>query len=126
MGNCIIFCAAQFHGLVAPLKEDDFIIAADGGLAHVEKLGIQPNAELIRDSGGSTDFGNVSVMVPSALVYLTYVDAPSHSQQWVDAGKTEAAKSCMMDAAKVMAGMLYDLIMDPEQIAKAKQAFEES
>ena len=46
MGNCIIFCAAQFHGLVAPLKEDDFIIAADGGLAHVEKLGIQPNGIL--------------------------------------------------------------------------------
>ena len=46
MGNCIIFCAADFHGLVAPLNADDFIIAADGGLAHVEKLGIAPNGIL--------------------------------------------------------------------------------
>ena len=46
MGNCIIFCAADFHGLVAPLAKDDFIIAADGGLAHVEKLGITPNGIL--------------------------------------------------------------------------------
>ena len=46
MGSCIIFCAADFHGLIAPLEKDDFIIAADGGLAHVEKLGITPNGIL--------------------------------------------------------------------------------
>ena len=43
MGNCIIFCAADFHGLAAPLTKDDFVIAADGGLTHVRKLGITPN-----------------------------------------------------------------------------------
>lgn len=46
MGRCIIFCAADFHGLAAPIREDDFIIAADGGLAHVERLGITPNGIL--------------------------------------------------------------------------------
>ena len=46
MGRCIIFCAADFHGLVQPLQEDDFIIAADGGLAHVETLGLTPNGIL--------------------------------------------------------------------------------
>lgn len=46
MGNCIIFCAAEFHGLAAPLKDDDFILAADGGLAHAEKLGITPGGIL--------------------------------------------------------------------------------
>lgn len=46
MGRCIIFCAADFHGLVQPLQTDDFIIAADGGLAHVEKLGLTPNGIL--------------------------------------------------------------------------------
>ena len=46
MGSCIIFCAAEFHGLIAPLQKDDFIIAADGGLAHTEKLGISPNGIL--------------------------------------------------------------------------------
>ena len=46
MGNCIIFCAAQFHGLAAPLAKDDFIIAAAGGRAHTEKLGITPDGIL--------------------------------------------------------------------------------
>ena len=46
MGKCIIFCAADFHGLVAPLEKDDYILAADGGLAHVEKMGITPNGIL--------------------------------------------------------------------------------
>ena len=48
MGKCIIFCAAGFDGLVAPLAEDDFVIAADGGLEHTKKLGITPN-EILGD-----------------------------------------------------------------------------
>lgn len=46
MGSCVIFCAGQFYGLAAPLQADDFIIAADGGLAHVQKLGITPHGVL--------------------------------------------------------------------------------
>lgn len=46
MGSCVIFCAGSFHGLAAPLQADDFIIAADGGLAHVQKLGITPDGIL--------------------------------------------------------------------------------
>lgn len=48
MGTCVIFCAADFDRLVAPLKKEDFIIAADGGLQHTEKLGIVPN-EILGD-----------------------------------------------------------------------------
>ena len=46
MGNCVIFCAAEFDHLLEPLTEDDYIIAADGGLAHTRKLGIIPQAVL--------------------------------------------------------------------------------
>ena len=46
MGKCIIFCAAEFHGLAAPLEKEDFIIAADGGLNHTNALGIIPNGVL--------------------------------------------------------------------------------
>lgn len=59
MGRCIIFCAADFHGLIEPLADDDYIIAADGGLAHVEKLGITPNGILGDfDSLGYTPVGS--------------------------------------------------------------------
>ena len=46
MGKCIIFCAAGFDGLVQPIAKEDFVIAADGGLAHIQTLGITPNEVL--------------------------------------------------------------------------------
>ena len=43
MGKCVIFCAAEFDRLAEPLGTEDFVIAADGGLVHTEKLGITPD-----------------------------------------------------------------------------------
>ena len=42
--ECVIFCAAGFDGLAVPLTEEDYIIAADGGLKHTESLGLHPQA----------------------------------------------------------------------------------
>ena len=38
MGSCIIFCAAEFDALLQPITADDYILAADGGLLHTQKL----------------------------------------------------------------------------------------
>lgn len=46
MGKCVIFCAAEFDCLARPLTAEDFVIAADGGLRHTQRLGITPNAVL--------------------------------------------------------------------------------
>ena len=43
MEKCIIFCAADFDCLAAPIGEDDLVIAADGGVRHTEKLNITPD-----------------------------------------------------------------------------------
>ena len=40
MKQCIIFCAAEFDSLLQPIGEADYVIAADGGLRHIQKLGI--------------------------------------------------------------------------------------
>lgn len=48
MGKCIIFCAAGFDALAEPITKEDFVIAADGGVAHTQKLGIVPN-EILGD-----------------------------------------------------------------------------
>ncbi len=48
MGKCVIFCAAGFDALAEPLTGADYVIAADGGLAHTEKLGIVPD-EILGD-----------------------------------------------------------------------------
>ena len=44
MASCIIFGAADFDGLIEPIGAEDYVIAADGGLAHTQKLGITPQA----------------------------------------------------------------------------------
>ena len=46
MGKCVIFCAGGFAGLIEPVNEDDFLMAADGGLVHLEKLGLTPDGIL--------------------------------------------------------------------------------
>ena len=46
MKPCIIFCAAGFDGLLAPIRSDALTIAADGGLAHTQTLGIRPDVIL--------------------------------------------------------------------------------
>ena len=43
MGRCVIFCAGGFEKLAAPIEKDDYILAADGGFAHLQKLGLAPN-----------------------------------------------------------------------------------
>ena len=43
MKKCLIFCAAEFDCLAAPIGDGDYILAADGGLRHLEKLNISPD-----------------------------------------------------------------------------------
>ena len=46
MKTCIIFCAGGFDALAEPISKEDLVIAADGGLAHVQALGIRPDVIL--------------------------------------------------------------------------------
>ncbi len=46
MGKCLIFCAAEFEGLVLPVEDGDYLLAADGGLRHLEQLNLTPHGIL--------------------------------------------------------------------------------
>lgn len=46
MESCVIFCAGGFDGLIEPVKKTDYLLAADGGLRHMEALGLTPNGIL--------------------------------------------------------------------------------
>lgn len=46
MASCMIFCAGGFDRLIEPIQKGDLVIAADGGLSHVQRLGITPDVIL--------------------------------------------------------------------------------
>ena len=89
--------------------------------ANYEAIGEDILPGLTRGSGGSTDFGNVSTIVPAALMYMHFVDVTGHSQEMHDMGKSEEAKGFLQRAAKAFAGTAYDLICSPETVKKARE-----
>lgn len=62
MAKCVIFCAAGFTGLMQPLTEKDYILAADGGLRHLQTLGVAPN-------GIIGDFDSLGYVPQNAQVF---------------------------------------------------------
>ena len=91
--------------------------------ANFEALGLTAADPIVVDSGGSTDFGNVSGTIPGCLVYLPYVNAPGHSDAWVAAGKAQEARTLLLTSTQMLACLMYDLVTKPEIIQKAKEEF---
>lgn len=46
MKTCVIFNAGDFDGLLEPIGTGDFLLAADGGLVHMQRLGLTPDGVL--------------------------------------------------------------------------------
>ena len=62
MKTCVIFCAAEFDGLLSPIPGDALVIAADGGLRYTEGLGLTPDVIL-------GDFDSLGYVPGDAQVY---------------------------------------------------------
>ncbi len=97
----------------------------DVALANLEYYNLEKIERIERGSGGSTDFGNVSWIVPSVMISTFYCDAPAHSKEWLEAGKSSAARDSIVDGASVMAATAYDVLSDPKLLALIKQQFSE-
>ena len=62
MASCIIVCAGGFDGFLAKPEKDDFILAADGGYAHLQSLGMTPD-------GIIGDFDSLGYVPENAQVF---------------------------------------------------------
>lgn len=62
MQTCVIFCAGGFEKLARPIDASDFILAADGGLVHLQKLGLFPH-------GVIGDFDSLGYIPQGAQVF---------------------------------------------------------
>ena len=88
---------------------------------------IQPFVVQEVGSGGSTDVGDVSWVVPTAgLGTATWVPGTSaHSWQAVAAGGTTIGNKGMINAAKVLAFTAHDLFTQPRLLDAVRQEFAE-
>ena len=62
MSTCIIFCAGEFHQLLAPVGREDYVLAADGGLTHLNRLKLIPH-------GIIGDFDSLGYIPQGAAVF---------------------------------------------------------
>ena len=81
-----------------------------------------------REKTGSTDFGNVMYEVPGSCIRVAFVPegTSSHTQEFVDAGKSQDAHNCIIYGAKAIAGAAFDLIREPGLMAEVQAEFEEN
>ena len=75
---------------------------------------------------GSTDFGDVSWVVPSiGFDGCTYAaDTVAHSWAWTAQGKSSGAHKGMHAAAKLMSGIAIDLLNDNSLVEAARSEFD--
>lgn len=78
-----------------------------------------------REKTGSTDFGNIMYRIPGSCIRVHFVPegTSSHSQAYLDSGKSDAAHDAIMYGAKILAGVSYDLITDDNILNEVKEEF---
>jgi amidohydrolase len=77
-------------------------------------------------SFGSTDFGNVSQVVPGVHANIAITSrriVVNHSPQFAEAAVSEKGLESIIDAAKGLAMTAADLLAEPELVKKAKAEF---
>ena len=130
----IIKGAALIAGVTYDIEEGTFFYNKIPVLA-LNKL-LMDNAELAgapqlappREKTGSTDFGNVMYEIPGSCIRVAFVPegTASHSQEFVDAGKSESAHNCVIYGAKAIGGACYDLLTKEGLLDQVKAEFAEN
>lgn len=125
----IIRGAALMSGVTA---EVDVVRRNTGKLpSHTLNDAIMKNADLLgapqrlafRERTGGTDFACVTHLVPGAVSRFPIIGEQftSHSPEFLAAGKTPFARDGMLLGAKIIAGVLFDLLTEPELLQRAKE-----
>lgn len=99
---------------------------ADRFRHHLEAFG-EPVKEPLKTGGvGSSDFGNLSQVVPAIHPYIAIVPegVSAHTREFAEAAASPAGLRAMVLAAKCLALTGADLLLDPALLARVKAEFE--
>ena len=78
-----------------------------------------------REKTGSTDFGNVMYEIPGSCIRMAFVPVgtPAHSQEYLNAGKSEEAHQAVRLSAEILAGTCLDILERPELMDEIRSDF---
>lgn len=108
-------------------RRDNGVLAARFG-ATVRALGVDIGPGAPDEPAGSSDVGNLSLLLPVIHPYVQTAafGTPSHSDAMRDASVTDFAHDRTQIAATGLARVVTDLVSDPEFLAAARAEFEEA
>jgi amidohydrolase len=92
---------------------------------NLEAIG-EPMTDLPEGSGGSSDIGNVSQVVPAIHPYISISDrsVAGHSKEFAEASVSARGHVAMLNAAKALAMTAIDLYTDSEMMNRVKEEFQ--
>jgi amidohydrolase len=92
---------------------------------HLGRQGVQVEQPVLRGGTGSSDIGNVSLVLPAIHPYLQVMDAgtPTHSLAMAKAVAQPRAQQAMLRMATALACAGADLLADPDLFDAARAEF---
>jgi amidohydrolase len=108
-----------------PFKRNTTLVEAFR--SNLQTFGVSETPE-DKEHLGSSDVGNVSQVMPTIqpLVKIAPDGTPIHSREFKEAARGPLARQGLVIAAKTMAMTTYDLLAQPELLARARQEFSRS
>jgi amidohydrolase len=112
------------RGVAYAERKNNHVIA---GLVagHLRRQGVAVEQPVLRGGTGSSDIGNVSLVLPAIDPYLQVMDrgTPTHSLAMTEAAARPRAQEAMLRMATALACAGADLLADPEIFAAARAEF---
>jgi amidohydrolase len=92
---------------------------------NLETIG-EPMSDLPEGSGGSSDIGNVSQVVPAIHPYISICDGSvaGHSKEFAEASVSNRGHEAMLSGAKALAMTAIDLYIDSEFMTRVREEFQ--
>ena len=116
--TCDICYHQRIEGKI-PAKKLNALLMENAVLYHA------PNCKPDREKTGSTDFANVMHEIPGACIRVAFVPegSSSHSQEYLDWGKTPQAYRAIALGSQILAATVYDLLDDEEKFRAVQDDF---
>ena len=95
-------------------------------VGHLARLGVEAQEPVLRGGTGSSDIGNVSLVLPAIHPYLKVAPdgTPGHSLQMADAAGSAEAQDVMLKMAKALACAAADILADGDLMRRVRAEFE--